>query len=314
MEKPVQAVKAIACSLAAVLLAIPGVQAAPGAPAKQAEQTASIILLGTGGGPGGRVERAGIATLLQVDGQNYLVDAGEGVSRQLVRAGTSERAIDRVFLTHLHDDHFAGLPGLATFAFTMRSPHMQIFGPAGTQDLVSGIISVMDSSARIRMAEGKFPGPPSAFLKAKEFAAGTIYQDAKVRVSAIENTHFKLMPKSAAHNKSYSLRFDFAGKSVVFTGDTGPSTALESFARGADILVAEMVSADDRRLVPPSVLPHMDEEHLSPTEVGRLAQRAGVKMLVLSHIGLVDRAEVEEVRRNFDGQVVLGSDLMKLAI
>lgn len=310
-----QAVKAIALSLAAVLLAVPGVQAAPGAPASQTGPAASITLLGTGGGPGGRVERAGIATLLQVDGQNYLVDAGEGVSRQLVRAGISERAIDRVFLTHLHDDHYAGLPGLATFAFTLRRPHMQLFGPAGTRDLAGGIVSVMDSSARIRMAEGKFPGPPNAFLKATEFAAGTIYQDEKVRVSAIENTHFRLAAESvAARDKSYSLRFDFGGKSVVFTGDTGPSPTLETFARGADILVAEMVSADDRRSVPPSVLKHMDEEHLSPTEVGRLAQRAGVKMLVLSHVGIVDRAEVEEVRRNFDGQVVLGSDLMKLAI
>jgi len=307
-------VKIIALSLAAVLLAVPGVQAAPAAPAGQAEQAASITLLGTGGGPGGRVERAGIATLLQVDGQNYLVDAGEGVSRQLVRAGLSERAINRVFLTHLHDDHYAGLPGLATFAFTLRSPHMQVFGPAGTQDLVHGMVSVLDSSARIRMAEGKFPGPPSGFLEAKEFVAGTIYQDAKVRVTAVENTHFQLAPESAAHNKSYSLRFDFGKKSVVFSGDTGPSTALESFARGADILVAEMVSADDCRLVPPAVLKHMDQEHLSPTEVGRLAQRAGVKMLVLSHVGVVERAEVEEVRRNFDGQVVLGSDLMKLAL
>jgi ribonuclease BN (tRNA processing enzyme) len=310
----VQAVKALSLCLAAVLFAVPGVQAAPGAPAGEVEQAASITLLGTGGGPGGRVERAGIATLLQVGGQNYLVDAGEGVSRQLVRAGLSERAIDRVFLTHLHDDHYAGLPGLATFAFTLRSPHMQIFGPAGTQDLAAGIIAVMDSSARIRMAEGKFQGPPSAFLEAKEFAAGTICQDAKVRVTAIENTHFRLAPESAARDKSYSLRFDFSKKSVVFTGDTGPSTALESFARGADILVAEMVSADDRRSVPPAVLKHMDEEHLSPTEVGRLAQRAGVKMLVLSHVGIVDRAEVEEVRRNFNGPVVLGSDLMKLAI
>lgn len=310
-----QGVKAIALSLAAALFVVPVAQAAPDAPTGQAVPAAGITLLGTGGGPGGRVERAGIATLLQVGGQNYLVDAGESVSRQLARAGIAERAIDRVFLTHLHDDHYAGLPGLASFAFTQRSPHLQVFGPAGTQDLVRALVSLMESSARIRMVEGKFAAPPGTFLEAREFAAGAIYQDAKVRVTAIENTHFRFAPESAAaRNKSYSLRFEFGGKAVVFTGDTGPSAPLEAFARGADILIAEMVSAADRRSVPPSVLRHMDEEHLSPTEVGRLAQRAGVKMLVLSHVGQVDDAEVEEVRRNFDGQVVLGSDLMKLAI
>jgi ribonuclease BN (tRNA processing enzyme) len=313
----VQVAKSIPSSIAAILLVVTSAQAAQEAPpatAAQRAQADGITLLGTGGGPGGRIDRAGIATLLQVDGQAYLVDAGEGVARQLARAGISERAIDRVFLTHLHDDHFAGLLALATFAFTQRSPRLQVVGPVGTQQLASGVVSVMDASARIRMAEGPFPGPPNAFLKAEEFGAGPVYQDANVRVTAIENTHFRLAPETAARNKSYSLRFDFGGKSVVFSGDTGPSAALEGLARGADILVAEMVSADDRRSVPPSVLKHMDEEHLSPTEVGKLAQRAGVKMLVLSHVGRVERAEVEEVRRNFSGQVVLGVDLMKLAI
>lgn len=301
--------------LAASLVAAAAVRPGPSPAATPAVSPASITLLGTGGGPGGRAERAGIATLLQVGGKNFLIDAGEGVSRQLARAGVSERQIDRVLITHLHDDHTAGLLGLATFAFTLRAKSMEIFGPAGTQDLVRGLVSVLNVSAQIRMSEGRFATDPAGFLRAQEFASGAVYAADGVKITAVENTHFRLPAGSpAARNKSYSLRFDFRGKSVVFTGDTGPSRSLVEFTQGADVLIAEMVSPADRKAVPPAVREHMDLEHLSPTEVGLLAEEAGVKTLILSHVGEVDHADLAEVRRNFRGPVILGKDLMRLPL
>ena len=225
----------------------------------------------------------------------------------------SERDISLVFLTHLHDDHTAGFAALATFAFTLRSPQMEVTGPVGTDALIYALVSLLNISADIRMSEGRFPGPPNVFLKGREYGGGLIYQDTLVRVTAAENTHFNFAPNSpAARSRSYALRFDTPGKVIVFTGDTGPSLTVEELARGADILVAEMVSAADRRTVPPPVLEHMDHEHLSSTEVGKLATRAGVKILVLSHIGIVDRGDLAEIRRNFSGKVIMGSDLKRI--
>ena len=96
----------------------------------------TVTLLGTAGGPGGKANAAGIATLITVGTHRYLVDGGEGVSRQLAMSGVRETAIDRVFITHLHDDHTAGIPSLVTFAHTTRleippsgDPKMQIIGP-----------------------------------------------------------------------------------------------------------------------------------------------------------------------------------------
>jgi ribonuclease BN (tRNA processing enzyme) len=273
----------------------------------------SLTLLGTAGGPGARVDRAGIATLLQVNGKSYLIDAGEGVARQLVRAGLRETDIPLVFLTHLHDDHTAGLGALATFAFTLRSPGMEVVGPLGTADLVTALVGVLNVNAEIRMNQGRFPAPPSAFLKAREYQAGVVYDDGQVRVTAIENTHYDFPPNSpAARDRSYALRFAAGGKVIVFTGDTGPSPEVEKLAEGADILVSEMASAADRRSVPPFVLRHMEREHLSPTEVGKLATRAHVKMLVLSHIGIVERSDLAELRRAFAGPIVVGADLKRL--
>lgn len=272
-----------------------------------------LTLLGTAGGPGARTDRSGIATLLEIGDKRYLIDAGEGVGRQVALKGLHETDIPIVFLTHLHDDHTSGLAALATYAFTLRGPHLEMRGPEGTADLVKGLVSVLNSSAEIRMNEGRFPQPPGTFLGAVEYGEGTIYQDDRVKVTAVENTHFNFPENSpAARNKSYSLKFETGGKVIVFTGDTGPSKAVEDLARGADVLVAEMVSAADRAAVPPSVLKHMDQEHLSPTEVGKMAQRAGVATLVLSHIGVVAEADIAEVHRNFSGRIIVGRDMMEV--
>jgi ribonuclease BN (tRNA processing enzyme) len=70
-----------------------------------------------------------------------------------------------------------------------------------------------------------------------------------------------------------------------------------------------MVSEKAIREVPPDVLAHMLEEHLTATEVGKLAAEAQVGTLVLSHIRHVSEEDVAEIRRHFDGEVIVGSDL-----
>lgn len=268
------------------------------------------MLLGTAGGPLARADRSGIATLLTLGGKRYLVDSGDGVVHQLGKAGLEPRDIPTVFLTHLHDDHFAGLPGLASFAYTVRGSRMDIYGPDGTGDLVKGVQQVMEASARIRRLEQRIDRGPEDFAIAHQYAAGPIFDDGNVKVTAVANTHYDFPPDSpAATNHSYSLRFEGGGKVIVFTGDTGPSTDVIELARGADVLVAEMASLEDRASVPPFIQAHMDREHLSPLEVGKLAAAAGVKTLVLSHIGVAGDADVAVIRSVFNGRVILGADM-----
>lgn len=273
-----------------------------------------LILLGTSGGPGGRVDRSGIASMLEIDGRRYLIDAGGGVSRQLAMAGIAERDVPVVFLTHLHDDHYAGLLSLASFAYSTRGKAMSLIGPKGTAQLAMALGDVMAISARIRGAEGGAMRPVTTFLSARDVQAGPIFKDDAVTVTAITNTHYELVDKAAAPDaQSLSYRFTFGGKSVVFTGDTGPSPQLAMFAKGADVLVAEMVTPADRAAVPPQVQQHMDLEHLSPAQVGDLARQAGVAKLVLSHVGKVSEQDLAEVRAHYSGPVVLGQDLQTIA-
>jgi ribonuclease BN (tRNA processing enzyme) len=287
------------------------------ATAQTAAQAAmQVTLLGTGGGPGGHADRSGIATLLTVGTRHYLVDAGVGVSRQLARAGVSELKVPTVFLTHLHDDHTAGLPALMSFAWSQsQAPGsgMELVGPPGTRRWFDAAMALMAVNAEIRIAENPRRRPPGSMFMAREVQPGLIYSDDAVRVTAIENTHFHVPATHAAAGmaRSYALKFESPGRTVVLTGDTGPSDALAKFAEGADILVSEFVSAADIASVPPFVRAHMLEEHLDAVAVGRLAAAARVKTVVLSHMRQVSAHDVEEVRKHFNGAVVIGTDLAK---
>lgn len=302
---------------AAAACAAANPEAGPPARAKATEsrsQPDGVLLLGTAGGPLARADRAGIATMLTIKGKNYLVDAGEGLIHQMGKVGLQAPAAPLVFITHLHDDHYAGLLALASFGYTLRAPRLDIYGPQGTVDLVSGLKQAMGPNARIRGAEQGFKRTPEDFAFGHEYRAGPIYRDENVTVTAFVNSHFR-MPDNhpIAVSQSFSLRFEAGKRVIVFTGDTGPSAALADFAKGADILVAEMASHADREAVPPFVREHMDKEHLSPLEVGKLASAAGVKTVVLSHIGEADQTDVEEIRSVFGGEIILGTDMLRLA-
>ncbi|WDF71374.1 MBL fold metallo-hydrolase [Novosphingobium sp. KACC 22771] len=305
-------------SLAALFLCLAGTMAHAQSSPVPANTGPRLILLGTGGGPGGRVDRAGIATMLEVNGRRYLIDAGGGVSRQLAMAGIAERDVPLVFLTHLHDDHYAGLLSLASFSYSTRGKAMALIGPAGTTRLTTALGDMLAVNARIRGAESGAMRPVNAFLSARDIGAaagkGPVFKDETIAVTAVTNTHYALVDKAAAPDaQSLSYRFTIGAKSVVFTGDTGTSPDLATFAKGADVLVAEMATAADRAAVPPQVRQHMDVEHLSPAQVGDLARQAGVGKLVLSHVGTVSEQDLAEVRAHYSGPVVLGRDLQTIS-
>ncbi|WP_120076084.1 MBL fold metallo-hydrolase [Aurantiacibacter odishensis] len=272
----------------------------------------SLTLLGTGGGPISRPDRAGSATLLRLDGHNYLIDAGQGVVEQLSKVGISSEQVPLVFLTHMHDDHYVGLPALASFSFTLGGSGVTLIGPERTGELEDAVEAMMDLSAEIRIVENRITATVEDHVKSQEIAPGEIYRDDRVIVTALENHHYRFAAETdvGRSNSSLAFAFEMADQRIVFTGDTGPFDELADFARGADILVAEMASYADRNSVPDFVIPHMDREHLSPTEAGRLAAAAGVETLILSHIGVVGEDDIAEIKRHFSGRVIAGEDLM----
>jgi ribonuclease BN (tRNA processing enzyme) len=296
-----------------------------------------LILLGTGGGPILRKLRSQPANLLIVNGAPYLVDAGDGVVRQLAMAGVQPADVRTIFITHHHMDHNAGLGALMSYTWSEDgtrdpriTPPVQIYGPPSTTYLVGVALDYLSVSERIFRSEMPMAPTANRFIGHDITAGGLVYQDANVRVTAIENTHFHIPPSAPdfGKDKSFSYRFDTADRSVVFTGDTGPCEALTQLAAGADVLVSEVVDLDATAkylshglTLPPDTLAalrfHMSQEHLTPEAIGQMAAKAHVKTVILTHFtpGLDDETDptgyVAGVRKYFSGTVIAGRDLFE---
>ena len=325
--------------LAAIVLAGSGVVAAAEAPSgdaprisQEASRATRLILLGTDGGSNVSLVRSEPASLLVVHGKPYLIDVGEGVTYQLVKAGFQPASIYRVFITHHHADHNAGLEPLMFLQWSRRglesldSVPVEIYGPPATQFLVNITLDYIGVGERIWHAGVMQSRPAAPMFHAHDIDHdGSAYRDELVRVTAVENSHFSFPSRSpSGKDRSLAYRFDTPEGSVVFTGDTGPSEPVERLARDADVLVSEVFAAsagDVANYVPKTEIErqmalHMAREHLTPEEVGRLAAAAHVKMVLLTHF--VPGREVEDmsvftegVKRHFAGPVIAGKDLFE---
>ena len=300
-----------------------------------------LILLGTLGGPSADKFRSEPANLVIVDGVPYLIDAGDGVARQLAAAGYRPEQIRTIFITHHHIDHDAGLEPLLSLSWfdTALSRHgplppVQIYGPPSTRYLVNAALNYLSVSERIFRAGISSMPPSNGMFEAHDIShEGPVFADANVRVFAALNTHFHAKSTSGnsaeADDKSFAYRFDTANGSIVFTGDTGPSDAVAKLAKGADVLVSEIYAppaptsvqgaekeTPEYRKIREQLARHMNTEHLTPQELGKLATQAGVKVVVLTHFVPGDDIQdmtqfTRGVQSNFSGVVIPGQDLME---
>ena len=291
-----------------------------------------LMTLGTAGGPLPRANRAQSSNLLVVNGALYLIDAGGSVTSRVVQSAHDFRKIGKIFITHPHSDHTAGLATLMVSQWEyQRAEPTDIYG-GGVESLVKGALAYLAPNAEIRWAEGK-KRPMADTFKGHDIEAGIIYQDANIKVTAVENTHFRFEPGTPPYGKykSFSYRFDTLDRSFLFTGDTGWSDAVIDLARGADVLVTEVTDTDDviglmkrngawqakTESEQKGWLRHMHEEHVTPEEVGRLAAQAGVKTVVMTHLSPSPDPNDDFARyaiaakKHFSGPILIAKDLMK---
>lgn len=313
-----------------------GARGARGA-APPAPKGSTLILLGTQGGPNVNLARGETASAVVVDGQPYLVDCGYGTLRALVEAGIRFNEIGAVFVTHLHDDHTADVAALLSHKWTGGNTNTRptvVYGPFGSQAMVDGAIAFFKGNTEIRIVdEGRTVRPESLF-SGQDLSAPMVtevFRDSRVTVRAVENAHFPERAKARMPYRSLAYRFDMADRSMVFSGDTAYSPGLIELARGADILVCEtMTMATHRQFEATvargapnteSVSRHVLETHSSTEEVGRMAAEAKVKTVVLYHLlpgsnsqraPIADDVYVGEVRRFFEGEIIVGRDQMRV--
>ncbi len=322
----------IATALA--LLAAAGLAAPTGPPDARDAQAACPALrwtmLGTAGGPVPTAERSEPANLLHAGGRAILVDTGDGTVGQLARAGHSVGEVDAIFLSHLHLDHTAGLAAVIGLRWMNEFPGtITVYGPRGTAEVVEGILASLGPPSRIGFGLGTSPPSPWAGVRVRELGDGDRVELGALAVSAAANSHF-VRPGGAGGDPgtaSLSYRFALGGRSITYTGDTGPSAAVADLASGSDLLVSEVIALEPlmaeiaRRRTDASeehreqMRQHLSTHHVAPEDVGAMAAAAGVGHVVLTHYAIPGPLRMNEaylrdgVRRRFSGPLDLARDL-----
>lgn len=275
------------------------------------------VTLGTAGGPPIHANQSQIANALVVGESVYIFDAGDGVLRQMAAANIPVTRIKAMFLTHLHPDHVMGVGALMLSRSANATP-MQVLGPPGTKYFIDGLARayVPVETASYGAGKGRYVDAVHASDLARVLKAPTVvYRDDAITVSAVDVDHFQQPPPKGRVPRAVAYRVEVGGRSIVFTGDLGPSDSIIALARDADVLISEVVDPDVvTGAAAGSIQANWARNHLMPSYVGHYAAAAGVKLLVLTHfVGKWNPADLSGYTKGltdeYKGPVKLAHDL-----
>jgi ribonuclease BN (tRNA processing enzyme) len=242
--------------------------------------TVSVRFLGSGDafGSGGRLH-----TCFHLSGadETMLIDCGATSLQALKRQGIDPRSVDSVALSHLHGDHFGGVPWLIlNCRFTHRSTPLVVAGPAGTEDRVQTAF------------EALYPGALRAELP---FELRFLEYDERAPALLPSAT---VTPVAVIHQSgapSYGLRVQYGGRVISYSGDTEWTDSLVELARGADLFICECNFYDG------SIPGHLDFRTLQPK-----LREFDCRRLIVTHMGeqMLQRVDGLDLEAAFDGLVV----------
>jgi ribonuclease Z len=283
------------------------------APAAAWAQQIKVTLLGTGSPPP-VMNRFGPSILVEAGGQTFLFDAGRGALQRLNQVKIRWQDVVGVFLTHLHSDHVVGFPDLWLTGWLVgsgRNIPLEVWGPRGTKRMMSHLEQAYEYDIRIRLYDDR-ASPDGVVILATDISEGVVYEKAGVKITAFEVDHTPIKP-------AFGYRIDFAGRSVVLSGDTRVSDNLIRHAQGVDVLVHEVASPEtfQRAGTPVERANSVVAHHATPEQAGEVFSRTKPKLAVYSHMVLPTATENDLIpltRKTYTGPLEVGEDLMTIEV
>jgi ribonuclease Z len=276
-------------------------------------QPVVVTLTGTGT-PRPAKGRAGAGVLVEHGNTALQFDAGRATVLRLREAGRACRELDAIFVTHHHADHVMALPDLLLTRWIegAREP-VDVVAPAGPlDDFGRDVLKLFDHDIAARRAHTGRPPLPLPVWHAFEASTepSVVWKTEGCEVSSVSVRHEPVEPAVA-------YRVDLAGRKIVISGDTRVCAEVEMLARDADLLVHEVVRVADLE----GGRDYIADYHADSVALGGLAERAGVRRLVLTHLEPApesqeqERAFVRDIRDGgFGGEVHVGRDLMQVRL
>ena len=266
--------------------------------------TTSVTITGTGT-PEVRPGRAGAGILVRSGDVALQFDAGRGTVMRLAGAGQQLTELDALFVTHHHSDHLVDVPDLVMTRWlddTQRlgQPDLPIYAPHGeASDIIERMLDIWQNEITMRQLHTHRPNRPEMDVRTfspSKAESVLVAQFGEVAVSAIAVEHDPVVP-------AVGYRIDTPDGSVVISGDTSVCRQIGELSRGVDVLVHEAIRADGLEDIvsdPEAILAY----HSECSQIGGMAQKAGVKQLVLTH--LVPPPDTPEETTAFELDVRLG--------
>ena len=286
------------CKLLGAWLLLSGLPASSQEVESSGTERTGLTLLVLGSGGPGATGRAGAGYIVSLDGRpRILVDAGPGTFARAGEANVDFSRLDTVLLTHLHVDHAAELPGLikARIVAERSGTEFNIFGPPGSR----GGPDAARFPSTTQFVDLMFAAQ-GAFGYLRDFAGHLTLHAHNVMRSARPQTllnadGLRLSAVTGHHGDAPSVvyRIDYRGRSFTFSGDIDAAghAALTRLAQNTDMLIFDAVVLD-----PPDSPAVLYTLHTPPRDIGRIAQRTGARMLLLSHLNPTVDAARDAVR------------------
>jgi ribonuclease Z len=296
-----------------------------------------IVFLGTGGTYPSKTRNV-TSVVVQLPGEVVMFDCGEGTQRQLMRSSVSFMKIKKMFVSHLHADHFLGIPGLVqSMSLNGREDALEIFGPAGTKNNVESMLrlgyfksgfevvtedvvpgTVHDFGGyTVRFAAADHSIPSLAFCLEERPRPGKFDLRRAKKLSIPEGPLFRRLqegkPIVVGGKKilpEQVLGPSRPGRKLVYTGDTKPSKEIIRLAKDADVLIHDCtLDSSHGKLA-------SDFGHSTAAEAARVAKAARARTLFLVHLSpRFESHEVleKEARKVFRNSIV-AQDLMEFVV
>lgn len=246
---------------------------------------AELLLLGTGAA---LTDGSREPTMLALRGaaSTVVIDCGGNAVRQLQRLSVPLDSIERVILTHEHQDHTSGFPLLVEMLWLAgRRKPLPVHGPARAIEIIRRVWEQWDTS--------DWEGLPPL-----QWHAVPLEEGARIAIGA----DFELTAAPGLHGQTPVIgvraRDVHGGGVIVYSADGSPSSGIRALARGADILVHEATG--------------LHPVHSSAEQAAEVARDAGVRRLILVHLSPLENdlaAQQAAAMQIFGGPVFLGQDL-----
>jgi ribonuclease Z len=272
-----------------------------------------VHLIGTGG-PELTPDRAGMSTLIDVNGRKFLFDAGRGALQNIYLSRIHPNEVTKVFLTHLHNDHFEGLPSLWITPWFMfgRKQKMEVWGPPGTAEMVQGMRLMLNHDVE-RRSNPVFRRE-DLDIKTTEIAEGVVYEESGIKITAFPVEHVD-------GNPAFGYRFDAGNRSVLISGDTTYSDNVVKYGTHVDLMVHNVAAFSERMLKAGEMKPVL-EKLTTPEQAARIFSNAMPRLAVFSHIvkkelsgAAGDAVVIARTRQaGYSGPLQMGLDRMTIEV